>query len=562
MTRVTASVIAWNDRAHLLRCLESLRAQEGVLLRIVVVDNASRDGSAEAVREGFPEAMLLSPGENLGYAGAHNLAFSAADDPFFLALNADVRLDPGYAARLVQAMESDPGLGSASGKLLRASMETSGPVLDSAGIAPDARGRFRDLGAGRPDDGGVPFGEVFGVCGAAALYRRAAILDSQPEIPGAGRPFDAAFFAYYEDADLACALARRGWRAQVVPEAVARHVRGGSNAPAERVEALLHRNAFFLLLKHGRLRRAPRIAPGLLAYETAKLAQALLGRPWLRRATAERVRAIPAMLRRRRALAALEARPRIAPRPDHQRRERAMRDAQAPSYERIAGGPYHEAVEIASTLARLDPRPGERIVDLGCGTGRLTARIALAGARAVGADFSFESLREARRLAPDALLVQADCARLPFAAGTFDRAVSSQVFHHLPDAGLRRGALGEAARVLRKEGVLVLTAYHDAVLRRPLLAREGFHPGGIFYHRFRPRELARLVAERFEVAASAGLRHLPARSVGERAMRRRGFAFLGALLARLDRRLETTPLSPALAHLWLVKGVKKGGEAP
>jgi len=552
MSLVTASVIAWNDRAHLLRCLTSLREQRGVALRILVVDNGSTDGCADGVRRDFPEAAVLSPGENLGYAAAHDLSFGTTDDPYFLVLNADVILDPDYVARLVDAMEADAGLGAVSGKLLRA--DAPG-LLDSAGIAPDARGRFRDRGTGLPDDGRVPAGEVFGVCGAAALYRRTAVIDAVPDVPGAGRPFDAAFFAYYEDADLAWALRRRGWRARIVAGAAACHVRGGSGADPALVERLLHRNAFWILVKHARIRDLARIAPGLALFELAKLAQAVSAKPFLRIAWRERLAGLGAMRARRRALRANGARPRAAPVPDLQLRERALRDAQARHYEAIAGGPYHEVVEIGATLDHLDARAGERVIDLGCGTGRLAARIAAAGTRVTGVDFSLESLREARRLAPGLLLVQADLTRLPFADGAFDRAISSQVFHHLPDTDLRRRGAAEAARVLRKEGVLALTAYHDAWFRRAFLPREGFHPGGLFYHRFRPGELERLFQERFEVVASVGVRHFPARSLGERLMGRRGFTWI----PRLDRRIETTPLSRALAHLWLLKAIRRGG---
>jgi SAM-dependent methyltransferase len=181
---------------------------------------------------------------------------------------------------------------------------------------------------------------------------------------------------------------------------------------------------------------------------------------------------------------------------------------------------------------------------------------AVRGAWVTGVDFSFESLREAKRLAPHLLLVQADLTRLPFADGAFDRAVSSQVFQHLPNAELRRRGAAEAARVLRKEGVLAITAYHDARLRRPFLPREGFHPGGIFYHRFRAPELERLFEERFQVIKSIGIRHFPARSLGERLMGRRGFGWI----PHLDRRLEMTPLANALAHLWVVKAIRRDGE--
>jgi GT2 family glycosyltransferase len=319
---VTVSLITWNDRENILRCLSSVRAQTYSQIRIIVVDNASTDGSIDTVRLEFPEVTLLSPGENLGYTGGHNLSFAASDDPYFLALNPDLTLDPNFVARLVAAMEEDPGLGAVSGKLLRAddaeevqkvrSERCEGrdvAVLDSAGIAPDRFGRFRDLGEGLPDDGRIPFGEVFGVCGAAAFYRREAVVDAVPDIPGAGRPFDVAFFIYYEDGDLAWQLQRRGWRACIVPEAVGFHIRGGSGVSSPRIEHLLHRNALWVLVKQASPGYLARIAPGLLIYETVKLAQSFL---W--RAQWERLKGLPAMWRRRRVLQENARRPRVAPR--------------------------------------------------------------------------------------------------------------------------------------------------------------------------------------------------------------------------------------------------------
>ncbi len=353
---VTVSLIAWKDGALLGRCLASLRAQTYPAFRVVLVDNASTDGSVETARKAFPEAAILRPGRNLGYAGAHNLSFAATDDPYFLVLNADLTLEPDFLARLVEAMEADPGLGAVSGKLLRVdgagrlrtlpAGDGSGrrfSVIDSAGIAPDGRGRFRDLGEGCPDDGRIRFGEVWGVCGAAAMLRREAILDAVPEVPGAGRPFDEALFNYYEDADLAWTLRRRGWRARVLPEAVGFHVRGGSGVPPARVERLLHRNAFWILVKHAGPSDLARIAPGWLAYELAKAAQSVTVRPALWRAQCERLRGLPAMWRRRRALRENARRPRLAPRPDHEQCGCALRPARDP------GGPR------AEESARVEP---------------------------------------------------------------------------------------------------------------------------------------------------------------------------------------------------------------
>jgi ubiquinone/menaquinone biosynthesis C-methylase UbiE len=112
--------------------------------------------------------------------------------------------------------------------------------------------------------------------------------------------------------------------------------------------------------------------------------------------------------------------------------------------------PIHDAV-----FAALDGRRGGRILDLGCGTGQLAARLAKlrAGARIVGCDFSIGMLRRASARSPAAHFVQGDAGRLPFADRTFDAIVSTEAFHWFPD---QAGALAECFRVLRPGGRLLL----------------------------------------------------------------------------------------------------------
>lgn len=106
----------------------------------------------------------------------------------------------------------------------------------------------------------------------------------------------------------------------------------------------------------------------------------------------------------------------------------------------------------------LDARHGERVLDLGCGTGRHLRRLDRAGVRAVGADFSLGMLRVARRHLPRARLVGADLQRgLPFAGARFDAALCSLVGEHLDD--LHR-TMRDTARAVRPGGRLVFTVYH------------------------------------------------------------------------------------------------------
>ena len=216
-------VVSWNCAAYLADCLDSLAALERAPREVVVVDNASTDGSQALVRGRFPEVRLLECPSNQGFAAANNLGIRETRSPFVLVLNPDTRLAPDFLERLLPAFD-DPGVGLAAGKLLR----FDGRTLDSCG---QSLGRSRqpiDRGYGQPDRGQLDLdGEVFGCCGAAALYRR-AMLDHVAD-PGPCY-FDEAFFAFFEDLDLAWRARHCGWRAAYRHGAIGFHARGGTSS--------------------------------------------------------------------------------------------------------------------------------------------------------------------------------------------------------------------------------------------------------------------------------------------------------------------------------------------
>jgi len=250
-------IVVHNHRATLEVCLNAVARLEPAPERIVVIDNASADGSWE-IADGFRQTLpldLVGRADNLGFAAAVNLALRCVETPWVLSLNPDCAPQPAFVARLLEAVETTDGahqIGAATGRLLRGQpprLEPDGR-LDAAGMIVTPSGRHLDRGAGEPDDGRYGgHARVFGGTGAATLYRREALADiAYPD----GQTFAETFFAYREDAELAWRLQWRGWACLYVPKAVAVHARGlrpeGGRRGHRDVNAHSVRNRFLLRL--------------------------------------------------------------------------------------------------------------------------------------------------------------------------------------------------------------------------------------------------------------------------------------------------------------------------
>lgn len=184
--------------------------------------------------------------------------------------------------------------------------------------------------------------------------------------------------------------------------------------------------------------------------------------------------------------------------------EIAARDAQVGDYDRMTGLYLFGKVEIPLTLRALSPCPGDRLLEAGCGTGRMTRILSKRVGEMAAVDFSFESLRVcARKLAESGIanvhLAQADLCALPFAPETFDRVLSCQVLEHVPGPDARRRAIESLARVAKPGATLALSAYQHSLITRLLGEKEGEHDGGIPFFRFTRRELCDTLAAAWDV---------------------------------------------------------------
>ena len=239
-------VVAFNTRDHLATCLEHLRTACRPGDRVIVIDNASSDGTAAMVRGRFPEVTLIEPGENLGFGRAVNAGAAAGRAEAIVLVNSDLFVEPGFVAAAVAPL-TDPAVGMVAAL----SLLPGGELVDGFGIELDAglsaynRLRLRPRGE-------AP-GALAGPSGGAAAYRRTAF-----EAVGG---FDSALFAYGEDVDLALRLRAAGWLAAEAANARGVHLGGASfgvDSPLQRRLAGFARG--FLLRRYGvlRSRAAPR----------------------------------------------------------------------------------------------------------------------------------------------------------------------------------------------------------------------------------------------------------------------------------------------------------------
>ena len=231
--KLTVAVVSWNTRELLACCLESLRREVDVgRARVVVVDNASSDGSADMVEGRFAWAKVIRSEENLGFGPAVNLALEDAASPWVAAANADVEVTAGALDALLEAGERHPRAGAVAPRLVSADGSDQDSVYGFPSLA-TTLAAFLGLhrlsqGAadwirfgGRRPERGAP-SEVDFAMGAFLLIRRASF-------EAVGR-FDPRQWMYAEDLDICWRLRQRGEPTLFVPAAVVVHAGGASSS--------------------------------------------------------------------------------------------------------------------------------------------------------------------------------------------------------------------------------------------------------------------------------------------------------------------------------------------
>ena len=256
---ISVIVLNYNGRQWLERCLTAARLQVDGHGELVLVDNASTDGSIEFVRERFPDVRLLTLDRNLGFAGGNNAGARMAKGRYLAFLNNDTVPQPGWLDALKGPFEGNPAVALTTSRIVYLDDPS---IIDSAGD-----GYLRAGGAFKRFHGGAfalgnDSGEVFGACGAACMVRR----DVFVELGG----FDEDFFMVYEDVDLSYRARLRGNRCVYVADAIVHHAGSGTlrrSSPA----AVFYgqRNLEWTYLKNTPSTLLLRSLPSHVAYDVA-----------------------------------------------------------------------------------------------------------------------------------------------------------------------------------------------------------------------------------------------------------------------------------------------------
>lgn len=232
-------IVSFNTRDVLRRCLQSLYAAIGRrAIEVIVVENASRDASADMVEREFPQAQLVRSATNLGFAAANNVGFKLARGRYVILLNPDAEVEADAFAGAIARMDASPHVGMAGGRLVdrhgedQPSARRFPSILNEVLVISGLAARFpRSRLFGRFDRTWADPGQaasVDWVPGAFAIMRHDALR--------AVGPFDERFFLYYEEVDLCRRFKAAGWQVWYWPDIVIRHLGGESSKTVENAE--------------------------------------------------------------------------------------------------------------------------------------------------------------------------------------------------------------------------------------------------------------------------------------------------------------------------------------
>lgn len=280
---VSVIIVNFNGRHSILRCLDTLYHSLD-FDQIIVIDNASTDGSADLVAAHFPDVHLVRSQTNHGFGAACNLGAQLAQGEYFVFLNPDVYIQEGAISALVAPLQHDPMIGLTTAKILLNQMDAAKAIINACGNAIHVTGLTLCRGLGKPPTAFSEMEEVDAISGAAFAVRASVFRALQG--------FDEDFFLFMEDTDLSLRVRLSGLRCILVPSSIVLHdysLRLGRSKVFYQ-----ERNRYLMLFKCLRWRTLLALTPTLLLAEVVTWGFVILRDPY---ASRDKVRAYRWILR-------------------------------------------------------------------------------------------------------------------------------------------------------------------------------------------------------------------------------------------------------------------------
>jgi len=270
--KVNINILTWNGEKYLKLCLDSALAQNYSNYEILIVDNASKDGTERIIRNYLhgtkkntkhtQKITYIKNKENIGFASGHNQGIRKTDGKYVMLLNQDAILTTNFLKEAIKVLEKDKRIGAIQPKVLKYDFERGKPknIFDTTGLLILKNRRIINRGQGQTDEGQFnKQEEIFGADGAVPIYRRETLEDIKlPTFQNIKYKrdsikheyFDESFFAYKEDVDLAWRMRLYGWKVIYAPSVLAYHERGaGESASRKALDILKERKNISLFAK-------------------------------------------------------------------------------------------------------------------------------------------------------------------------------------------------------------------------------------------------------------------------------------------------------------------------
>lgn len=340
MPKLSIHLLTYNGLKYLPYCLSSLADQIFQDFSVLIIDNASIDGTSYFIKQYLAnpannylnkKTKFVANVKNIGFAGGHNQALHWTKSEYVLLMNQDIIMAPDYLKFLVEFLEKIPDCAAATGKLLRwdfksdeykresltsriIKLNSKNKIIDSAGLKIFKKHQVAEISAGQLDNNHKETARpVFGVSGALPMYRRSALesvkIKYQKNNKIYSEYFDNDFLNYKEDVDLAYRLCLAGCLAYLIPQAQAWHdrtLKAGRRLVKNRQDKspylnyLSYRNHLYFLIKNAPFKILIRHGWRILFYEVSKLIYLILFEQKILTAWIEVIKNLKLMLKKRR----------------------------------------------------------------------------------------------------------------------------------------------------------------------------------------------------------------------------------------------------------------------